>query len=216
MTWRDVTVFQWQQLNEIYTGEHDYTANQLETMTLSILLNMTEAEVDSQTEQWRRDKLKEIHFVHEPPKGKPEQYIKVNGRRYRCVYDVRKIRAARYIEAKHFGKKPEENLHRIAASMIVPQRRRWFGWEDAGYEATRHEEYANDLLMAPITAVMGSVVFFCEVYRRWMGSSLDYLAQEMMEKGLTKEEATGVAMDLWRFTDGTIRSLWWRNTSESP
>ena len=215
MTWHDVTVFQWQQLNELYTGEQDYTEAQLETMTLGILLNMTEAEVDSQTAQWRRDKLIEINFVHVPPAGKPQRFIKVNGRRYRCIYDVRQIRAARYIEAKHFGKKPEENLHKIAASMVIPQRRTWFGWRDAEYDAAKHLQYANDLLMAPVTAVMGSVVFFCEVYRRWMAGSLDYLSAEMMAKGLTKEEATGVVMHLWRFTDGITRSLWWRNTSES-
>lgn len=215
MTWNDVTVFQWQQLNELYTGEQDYTEKQLETITLGILLNMTEAEVDSQTEGWRREKLIQINFVHVPPSGKPQRYIKVNGRRYRCIYDVRQIRAARYIEAKHFGKQPEQNLHKIAASMVIPQRRAWYGWRDAEYDAANHLQYANDLLMAPVTAVMGSVVFFCEVYRRWMGDSLDYLSEEMMAKGLTKEEATGVVMDLWRFTDGITKSLWWRNMNAS-
>lgn len=215
MTWNDVTVFQWQQLNEIYTGEADYTDRQLETMTLGILLNMTETEVDSQPLDWRTEKLKAIHFVHEPPQGKPQRYIKVNGRRYRCIYDVRKIRAARYIESKHFAKNPNDNLHRIAASMVMPQKRWLFGWKDAGYDAGRHDEYANDLLLAPVTAVLGSVVFFCEVYRKWMQGSRSYLIEEMMAKGMQKEQATEMVEALWIITDGTTKSLWWRNTSAS-
>lgn len=212
MTWNDVSVFQWQQLMDLYVGDDD--RDDLETATLSILLNKTENEINSLSECERIAFLRKIDFVHTPPTGKPKKIIKCgNGKRYRPVYDVRKIKAARYIETKHFGKKPEENLHRIAASMVMPQKK-WLFWKDDKYDAAMHEEYANDLLTASVTDVMGCVVFFCEVYRRWMQNSADYLKAEMMEKGMTQEQAEEAYQALWTITDGTTRQLWWRNMSE--
>lgn len=211
MTWNDVTVFQYQQLMNIYVRED---VDDLETATLSILFNKTENEVLSLTQQERKEWLKQIEFVHEPPKGKPLPRIRCNnGKVYNCVYDVRQIRAGRYVEAKHFAKAPDENLHRIAASMVVPTRKVW-GWRKADkYDASKHEEYANDLLTAPITSVLGSVVFFCEVYRIWMRDSKDYLVKEMITAGMTTDQAEEAYQTLWIFTDGTTRQLWSQNTS---
>lgn len=214
MTWNNITVFQWQQLNDLYTSEDE--RDDLATPSIAIIKNMTETEVHSLTEGERQKILKEIDFVHTPPMGKPERYIKCpNGKRYKCVYDVREIKAGRYIETKHFGKTPQDNLHRVAASMIRPMEKRLGFWREVKYNAANHEDYANDLLTAPITAVLGSVLFFCEVYRRWMQSSKDYLVREMTEKGMSREEAEAAYLILWEFTDGITKPLWLRNTSAS-
>lgn len=215
MTWNDITVFQWQQLMALYVGDDD--RDDLETATLSIVFNKTENEILSLTEADRVKLLKEIDFVHEPPKGKPVKIIKCkNGKRYKAVYDVRNIRAGRYIETKHFAKDAENNIHRVAASMVEPMKKHWvIGYQLCNYDATKHEEYATDLLTASITDVLGSVVFFCEVYRKWMESSKDYLKREMMAKGMTEDQAEEVYQTLWTITDGTTRQLWWRNTSAS-
>ena len=212
MTWNDVTVFQWQQLMNLYVKED---VADLETATLSILFNRTENEILSLSEGERLGLLSKIDFVHTPPQGKPEKSIKCqSGARYKCIYDVRQLRAARYIETKHFAKDPDENLHRVAASMVLPMRKTWLGYKATKYDASKHEEYANDLLTAPIPAVLGSVVFFCEVYRRWMQNSQDYLVQEMMAKGMTEDQAAEAYQVLWTFTDGTTKQLWSPNTSE--
>lgn len=200
MTWKNVTVRQWQELCDLYTGD----AEDIKTPTISILTGMTEAQVDSLSAEEREDLLKKFNFIHEMPDGVPQKFIEVNGRRYRCVYDVRQIKAARYIESKHFASDPNGNLHRIAASMIHPQRRGWLGWKDDRYDAARHEEYANDMLDAPVTAVLGSVLFFCEVYRAWIKSSEDYLVKEMISKGIQKQEAEILVTTLSTVMDGTI------------
>lgn len=211
MTWNDVTVFQYQQLMNIYVKDD---VEDLETATLSILFNKTENEILSLTQKERLALLSKIDFIHTPPTGKPQKRIKCkNGKVYKCVYDVRNIRAGRYVEAKHFAKEPDENIHRIAASMVVPMRKTWLGLRVDKYDASKHEEYANDLLNAPIPAVLGSVVFFCEVYRRWMQNSRDYLVKEMEKAGMTTSQAEEAYQILWTFTDGTIKQLWWRNMS---
>lgn len=186
-SWADVSVFQWQQLMELYLKNDEEL--DLETLTISILCNITETDVYSLPQVKINEILKDIAFVHEPPKGEPQKYIKVNGRRYKCIYDVRNIKAARYIESKHFAKDPNNNIHRLAASMVQPQKRKFGFWADDKYDASKHEEYANDLLAAPITAVYGSIVFFCEVYRHSIVNLKDYLKAEMMEKGMTEQEA---------------------------
>ena len=195
---------------DLYTGD----ADDVKTPTIAILTGMTEAQVDGLTAEERQRYLDKFNFVHEMPQGQPRKFIAVNGRRYRCVYDVRQIRAARYIESKVFAQDPNGNLHRIAASMVVPQRRTWLGWRDAKYDATRHEQYAEDMLDAPIPAVLGSVLFFCDVYRKWMATSRDYLIRQMMTK-MTKEEASEVYQGLLRVMDGTTTLSLSPNTNAS-
>lgn len=203
-SWKDVSVFQWQQLMDLYS-KNDPELD-LETLTLSILCNMTESELYSLPQATYNDILKRADFVHEPPKGEAERHIEVNGKRYKCIYDVRNIKAARYIESKHFAKDPTNNIHRLAASMVQPQKRVCFMWKDVPYDATKHEEYANDLLAAPITSVYGSILFFCEVYRRSIHSLKDYLKAEMMTGGMTEEQAEDLHRILCSISDGTINA----------
>lgn len=199
-SWHDVSVFQWQQLMDLFL-KNDPELD-LETLSVGILCNLTEMEVYSLDEKTYIDILNSIKFIHEPPKGEAQRYIKVNGKRYKCIYDVRNIKAARYIEAKHFGKDVVGNLHRIAASMVQPQKRKLFVWQNVKYDAAKHEEYATDLLSAPITAVYGSVVFFCKVYNRSINNLKDYLKTEMMTAGMTAEQAEEVHQALCSITDG--------------
>ena len=89
--------------------------------------------------------------------------------------------------------------------MVMPMKRTLFGWKVDKYDATKHEDYAQDLLEAPITAVLGSVVFFYQVYKGWIKSSKDYLIQEMMTKNLTRYQAEVLYQTLCDSMDGFIR-----------
>jgi len=186
MNWKDLNVFQWQQLNDLFLKSKDATDLDLAISAASICTGLTEHEIDSLPVSDLTPLLKVISFIHEELKPQPERFIKLKGKRYKCIYDVRKIPAARYIETKHFGKDVNANLHRIAACMVMPMKRTLFGWKVVKYDASRHEEYSQDILEAPITQVLGSVVFFYQVYRNWIKSSKDYLIREMMEDGYTK------------------------------
>ncbi len=44
----------------------------------------------------------------------------------------------------------------------------WFGWKDLKYDSKKHSEYAEDLLNAPICEVLGSVVFFYQLFNNWI------------------------------------------------
>jgi hypothetical protein len=202
MTWKDISVFQYQQLAELLSREPDELDIAIEMC--AILHKTTKKDVEW---GWDKQRFKkacaELTFVHEQPM--PEEYYKhvtVNGRRYRMVYDIRNIRAARVAESKTFAEKGViPNLHYIAASMVVPQKKTFFGWRDDEYKAAAHDSYASDMLEAPITAINGSVVFFCRVYVESMKSLKGFLTEELV-KSMSREKAEETMGALCETLDG--------------
>lgn len=220
MTWQDVTVFQYQQINDLYLNNYekgsDLTDLDISIKVTSILKNMTEHQIDSLPVKELGPLLESISFVHQDIQPQAVDFIKVNGRVYKCIYDVRNIPAARYIESKHFSSDVMGNLHKIFACMVIPQKKTWFGWRDDKYDASKHSEYAQDILEAPIVNVLGSVVFFYQVYRLWIKNSKDYLVQQMMEAKMSKEEAEKGWEALCTIMDGFIKPNWLPILKASP
>ncbi len=206
MTWSDVTVWQWQQIENLLSKKDGDTDLDLAVKTLAILTNRTEAQIDSLSIKDLKKQLKVIDFVtNTKPEPKPKDFIKVNGKQYRCIYDVRNIPYARYIETKYFGSDITNNLHKIAASMVMPMKKTWRGWKVAKYDATKHDEYAQDLLAAPFESVYGSMVFFCQIFADSIMSLKDYFKEEMIKAGMEKEQAEKTVQDLCDSMAGFIR-----------
>ncbi len=205
MNWKDVTVWQWQQLQAI-TKKKDDTELDKAVKTLAILTNRTESQIDSLSISELNKELKAIDWISKTDANpKPVDFIKVNGKKYRCIYDVRQIPFARYIESKFFSEDVVLNLHKIAASMVRPMKLTWRGWKVAKYDASKHEDYAQDLLSAPFEAIYGSVVFFCQVFSDSIKSSKDFMKEDLMKNGMTEEEAEMTMEVLCGAMDGFIR-----------
>lgn len=205
MNWKDVTVWQWQQLQAI-TKKKDDTELDKAVKTLAILTNRTESQIDSLSISELNKELKAIDWISKTDANpKPVDFIKVNGKKYRCIYDVRQIPFARYIESKFFSEDVVLNLHKIAASMVRPMKLTWRGWKVAKYDASKHEDYAQDLLGTPFEAVYGSVVFFCQVFSDSIKSSKDFMKADLMKNGMTEEEAEMTMEVLCAAMDGFIR-----------
>jgi hypothetical protein len=215
MTWKDINVFQWQQIAQLVADDKEMTELDLNVRLASIVTGLTEHQLDSLPMEDLRTITKSVSFVYEEIKPQPHLYIKVNGKRYKCIYDVRNIPAARYIESKHFGNDVYGNLHKLAACLVMPMKKTWLGWRVDKYDASKHEQYAQDMLEAPITAVLGSVVFFCLFYRTWIKISKDYLIKDMMKKGVTRYQAEAAHRALCSSMDGYIRPHWWQSSNES-
>jgi hypothetical protein len=214
MTWKDINVFQWQQITELFTKESkDLTELDLAYKATAIAMDLTENQIDSLPIDQLKPLLEQVKFLHDEIKPEPAKFIQVNGKRYRCIYDVRKMPAARYIESKYFDQDRTGNLHKLAACMVMPQRKNWLGqWVDDKFDASKHAQYADDMLAAPITAVLGSVVFFYQVYNNWIRNSKDYLIKEMMTQGMTRYQAEKLYIHLCEIMDGYIKPSWLLNT----
>lgn len=206
MNWSNVTLWQYQQIENLLSKKGDDTELDLAVKTLAILTNRTEAQVDSLSIADLKEQLKGIDFVTKTkPEPKAKDYIKVGNKKYRCVYDIRQLPYARYIETKYFGTDITNNLHKIAASMVLPMKLTWRGWKVVKYDASKHEEYAQDLLAAPFESIYGSVVFFCQVFADSIMNLRGYFKEEMIKAGMTEQEAEKTVKDLCDSMAGFIR-----------
>jgi hypothetical protein len=206
MNWNELTVWQYQQIYPIVTKpEKDWTTLDVESKLVGIIFNLTDTQVDSLSVKQFNNLKSILGFLDEQIEGNPVKYTEVNGKRYRFIYDVQQIKAARYIETKVFSTDLVGNLHKLAASMVMPQRKTWYGiWVDNKYDAAKHSEYAEDLQASNFVNIYHSVVFFYQVYRNWIEVSQGYLVKEMMSQGMTMEMALKGVQTLCEILDGSI------------
>ena len=206
MKWNELTLWQYQQLMPILTNPNkDWTELDKEVKLLTIVTGLTEYQLDSLGIKELKELRSELAFLDEPIEGQPVDYIKTNGKQYRINYDIKNMPFARYIESKVFSKDTVANLHKIAASMIIPQKKNWFGkWVDDKYDASKHEQYSADMQEANFIHVYHSLVFFYQVYRNWIEVSRDYMIREMTTAGMTTEQAEQVVQILCESTGGII------------
>jgi hypothetical protein len=206
MKWNQLTLWQYQQIMPILQNpDKDWTELDKEVKLLTIVTGLTEHQIDSLGIQDLKELRKDLQFLDDPIEGSAVNYIKVNGKQYRINYDIKNMPFARYIESKVFSQDTVANLHKIAASMIIPQKKNWLGkWKDEKYDASKHEEYSHDMQEANFINVYHSLVFFYQVYRNWIEVSQDYMKQEVMKAGMTEQQADSVQQLLCESMDGII------------
>ncbi len=208
MNWSNVTVFQWQQLMQLFTQSESEDLEAVSIKVISIITGKTETEVMNLPLNKTIKLAKKIEFLKTDVPVNKVDFIKVKGKRYRCNYNIKDIEAARYIETKYFSGDFAGNIHKIAASMVISQRFTIFGWKDNKYQANKHDEYADDLLTASIVDVMGSVVFFYLVFRTWIKVSQDYLKKDTKKMKMTEGQTEMILQVLCDSMDGFTNASW--------
>ena len=205
MKWNNISVWQYQNIVKTLANKQEDEIEKSFKL-IGIVYNMTENQVDSLTQAEYKALLKECDFLNSMPEGKPVKVIKVNGKRYRLIYDVTRMPFGRYVESKAFVGDIYGNLHKLGATMVMPQKRNWLGlWVDDKYDASKHEDYADDILQANFQDVYFSLVFFYQVFRNWIEVTRDYLVAKMMTTGQTKEQCNQVVVNLCSILDGIIQ-----------
>jgi hypothetical protein len=205
MKWNNISVWQYQNIVKTLANKQDDEIEKSFKL-IGIVYNMTENQVDSLTQAEYKAKLKECDFLNSMPEGKPVKVIKVNGKRYRLIYDVTRMPFGRYVESKAFVGDIYGNLHKLGATMVMPQKKNWLGlWVDDKYNAAKHEDYADDILQANFQDVYFSLVFFYQVFRNWIEVTRDYLVTKMMMTEQTEQQCSQVVADLCSILDGIIQ-----------
>lgn len=199
MNWNKITVRQYQDIFPILSQDDLSDLDKL-VKVISILTGYTEDFIDS----WSIDKLNEYRHLFEFDfKKEARKRVKVNGRYYRFNWEVNKLKAARYIEAKTFvGEGLFQNLHKIMASCVIPQRKVGFLYFDKKYNAAEHDKYANDLLDAPFPFVYNACVFFCQLLMKWIDVTMSY--SEELKGLMTANQIKVLRESLQSITDGFI------------
>ena len=200
MTWQDLNLFQYQQLVNALKVEDEIDKT---VKIVSIVTGLTENEVLSLSiADFNKEKAK-LNFLSEEIEGKPVKFIDVNGKRYKCIYDVRNIPAARYVESKVYGADLVNNIHKLAATMVVPMKKTLFGWKLDKYDASKHEEYSQDMLEARFVDVYHSAIFFLSVFLNLIKCSEDFLIQSLTQQKIPSEQTEAV-QNFLKYMDGTI------------
>jgi len=193
---------------QLFTQSESEDLEAVSIKVISIITGKTETEVLNLPLTQTIKLAKKIDFLKNDVPVNKVDFIKVKGKRYRCNYNIKDMEAARYIETKYFSGDFAGNIHKIAASMVIPQKFTIFGWKDDKYDASKHDEYADNLLTASIVDVMGSVVFFYLVFRTWIKVSQDYLKKEMMEMKMTERHTEMILKVLCDIMDGYTNANW--------
>jgi hypothetical protein len=202
--WEQVNLYEWMELQKVFTSTELNELDQA-VKSLSILSGVTEREIDNLSVSDLNKYIKKLDWLEKVPKPEPADFIDVNGKRYRCIYNINKMPFARYIEAKHFSTDIMGNLHNILACMVIPMRKNWYGkWVLDKYNSEKHSEYAQDMLEANFLNVYGSIGFFLPVYKTLISSLKDYLKENLIQEGMNKEVAEEFLLFLCRGLDGFI------------
>ena len=134
-------------------------------------------------------------------KGKPKKIVRVGKRFYRINYDVTKCKSSTYVEVSTFSTDIIQNLHKIMASIVTPVKFKWGRWVE-------HEELASDLEQMDFEVAYHAAVFFYTLFNVSMQVIQPYLINEMMKKGIAKEEATEMLTNSQSILDGFIMPKW--------
>lgn len=211
MNWNKITVRQYQQILPIIDDESFTDLDKL-VKVICVLTGLSEAEVDS----WPLSKVNEYkHLFEFDFKKEARRRISVNGRHYRINWQIDKLPAARYIEAKTFsGEGLFPNLHRLMASCVIPQRKVGWMYFDKKYNAADHEKYATDMLDAPFPFVYNACVFFYLVFKELTKDILSYSVIQLKDQ-MKKEDLKLLSQSLESITDGFTPLPLSQITSES-
>lgn len=146
-------------------------------------------------------------------RGKPLNYIHVNGRTYRLVYDITnpKMNAGKYVEAATFSSDVINNLHKIMATMAIPVKRKWFKFEP--YER-EHKDIAADMEAVNFEAAYHAAVFFYTHYRVSMQLIHPYLVKQLVKEGAKEMEVEAILKDSLTVLDGFTMPRWSLNMRE--
>lgn len=105
---------------------------------------------------------------------KPKNIIKANGKWYFINLDIKDLNAGRYIEIATYMNDVVGNLHKIMASMCIPMKWSLKGLVADKFSASKHQQYADDMLQADFSVAYHCAVFFYAVLMESMKNLLTY------------------------------------------
>lgn len=217
-----LTIKKFQELQAISTmemPEFDKAQKLVECLT-----DKTTAEVEAMSMQKFEKLCKELKELFEVnveklQNSKPKALIVANGKPYHLNFNIMQhpFNAGRYVEVATFANDTIGNLHNILASMATPLKWSWrkMRYVKLPYDATKHEEYAADMLQADFEHAYHASVFFYLVFISSIKNSKDYLVAEMTMKGVKEELAVEYIETLLRVLAGCITAKWFQNLKES-
>ena len=183
LTWYDVTLDQYQKLQNIDTSELE---GQIEAAT--ILLG-----VDTDDMTWVEfcKELSKLDFLNQPiPKTIVRNSYMLNGRKYNCFVNLQDLTVSRYMDFENLSK--TKDLVKILAVFLIPD-----GKEYGSYDL---DEVYEDIKTMNIVEASGIFNFFPLEFRICIEVLKDYSIKEL-KKNPELQNLVSEAMELCSMSD---------------
>lgn len=183
LTWYDVTLNQYQKLQNIDTSELE---GQIEAAT--ILLG-----VDTDDMTWVDfcKELNKLDFLNQPiPKTIVRNSYMLNGRKYNCFVNLQDLTVSRYMDFENLSK--TKDLVKILAVFLIPD-----GKEYGSYDL---DEVYEDIKTMNIVEASGIFNFFPLEFRICIEVLKDYSIKEL-KKNPELQNLVSEAMELCSMSD---------------
>ena len=182
MKYNKITIGQFLKCKTIADLEPDVLNRNIKL--LAELSGKTFDEVESLPIEKLTNALKDFNkFELLNPNAKVKMSFKVNGRRFKCVWQTQKLTAAQYIDATSFCKDEKNivaNIHNILAAICIEKN--WYG-KVKKYDGANHKEVA-DLFYnhLKIDVAYPIMLFFCRYSKELADNILTFLELEAMNQ----------------------------------
>lgn len=204
-----ITIFKFQQLYAISQMEMDELDKSI--LLVQTLLDKSQFEVETMKVKKFNKVCGQINksfeiFNKKLQEDKPKQIVKANGKWYFLNYEITKkpMNAGRYVEVASFSNDIIGNLHKILASMANPMEWTLKGLKVKKYDATEHENIANDMLHLDFSVAYHAAVFFCVLFRE----SINLLVHSLELPKEKKKEANQIVQNLTKAMGGYTMPTW--------
>ena len=154
MTWFDVTLRQFQELQELFKIE-DETERLLAIAELLLGDDVTNLPINEFAQ-----KIKVLEFMKEPiPEGNPIKKVEVNGRKYYMDCLLGNVTTAQYIDYTNHAK--ANDICKMMSVFLIPDGHKY----NDGYDIEQVFKDVNDL---PIPIVNSAAFFFGKQFKLFM------------------------------------------------
>lgn len=138
-------------------------------------------------------------FSHPNMDRKVNQFLTINGEKYRVMLNAREITAGQWVDVQTFMKADNaenaqrimiENMHKIVACICVPV--------NGKYDGKNHEKVSEGILELKYLEIDAICVFFSKVWNSSIKAIRDFLVKEIRKKNPQLSK-----MDLQNILDGS-------------
>lgn len=150
MNWNNITLFKFQQIDEINAREVSDLDKIL--FTTCVVFNLTEYQLDNKPLKEANKLIEKVKNIFENEiNAKPKKKIG----KFKMDYDPSKLTFGQYIELSFFLQaRPIQNAHYILSSL-------------ASKDADKHRQRADYFLTIGVSKIVGSISFFIEKFKKF-------------------------------------------------
>lgn len=177
MTWKDVTVGQYQQLVEL--GKMELTEEELTHESVAVLYGMTANEVKKLAPEKLGALIGSLAFIKTEVVPVQKKRIKAGHFYYTFDTNFKQLRTSKYVETKYFQQDFAGNIHNLLAVYCVPLKYNIIPYR---YDIDDFELHAERLKSAKLPEAMGVLLFFCPLLLNLTEGILRYSVRSLTKK----------------------------------